>query len=100
MNRQWSLFLSILVAIFVYLILYYGAYITVISSLIFSIACFIIVLNFLYPISNVASDPVSISLYIYILLQLLSILLLLIFIFYVCINDVRKKKSILKCNIS
>lgn len=92
MNRQTAIFLSMVSFLFFAIILYFGAKITAWSSFVLSYFISLIILNILYPLSQLTSDQPDLTLFIYAFIQLLGILVLAIYIFERSFNDSQSKK--------
>ena len=89
MDRQSALTLMIIFFIIFFMLAYYGAMITVFSSLVFSTFVSLILLNLFYPPSQVANDEADFTLVIYGILQLLGILFIAFYVAYNTLSDVR-----------
>ena len=90
MNRIISLIIVLIFFVIFLLINYFGNKITLWSSFILSLFISFILLNFLYPISNIPSDEGDFTLVIYVIFYLISILFILIYIIVKTLSDVRK----------
>lgn len=89
MDRQTALVLTIIFFIFFIIVSYFGAHITVWSSIIFSTFVCLILLNIFYPPGQAASDDADYTLVLYAIIEILGILLLGIYISYKTLTDVR-----------
>ena len=89
MDRQSALTLIIIFFIIFFMLSYYGALLTVFSSLVFSTFVCLILLNIFYPPSQVAIDEADFTLIIYAILQLLGILFISYYVAYNTLTDVR-----------
>ena len=89
MNRESALVLSILFFLLFFIITYYGAKVTLWSSIIFSVFVVLILLNIFYPPSNIADSDVDFSLYIYAAFEIIGIALLGIYIVLKTLSDVQ-----------
>ena len=68
---------------------YYGAHVTVFSSIIFATFVSLILLNIFYPPSQVTNDEADFTLILYAIVQLLGILLIAYYVAYYTLTDVR-----------
>ncbi len=91
MDRQSALTLMIIFFIVFFMLSYYGAMLTVFSSLVFSTFVSLILLNIFYPPNQVANDDADFTLVIYAVLQLLGILFIAFYVAYNTLIDVRCK---------
>ena len=89
MDRQAALTLVIIFFIIFFMLSYYGALLTVFSSLVFSTFVALILLNLFYPPNQVANDDADFTLIIYAVLQLLGILFIAFYVAYQTLMDVR-----------
>ena len=89
MDRQSALTLIIIFFIVFFMLSYYGAMLTVFSSLVFSTFVSLILLNLFYPPNQVANDDADFTLIIYAVLQLLGILFIAFYVAYNTLIDVR-----------
>ena len=89
MQRSAALALSIIFFFIFVAIAYYGAGVTLWSSIIFSVFVTLILLNIFYPPSQLTSDTADYSLVIYALIEIFSIILLAIYIIQHTLSDVR-----------
>lgn len=89
MDRQAALTLIIIFFIIFFMLSYYGALLTVFSSLVFSTFVSLILLNIFYPPNQVANDDADFTLVIYAFLQLLGILFIAYYVAYNTLMDVR-----------
>ena len=80
MDRSSALVLSILFFIFFWTITYYGAQVTLWSSIIFATFVGLILLNLFYPISEATTDDADWTLGVYAVLEIVGIILLAIYI--------------------
>lgn len=91
MDRQSALVLSIFFFIVFTLICYYGARITIWSSLAFGCFVSLILLNLFYPVSQATSDQSDYTLVVYGIFQILLILILGTYITLRTLADVRNE---------
>lgn len=89
MERQAALVLSIIFFALFALITYYGAQVTLWSSIIFGLFLALILLNIFYPPGQVASDDADFTLFIYAIFEIGGLLLLAIYIAQKTLSDVR-----------
>lgn len=89
MDRQAALTLTIIFFIIFLMLSYYGALLTLFSSLVFSTFVSLILLNLFYPPNQVANDDADFTLIIYAVLQLLGILFIAFYVAYQTLVDVR-----------
>lgn len=93
MDRQVALFLSIAFLILFILLAYYGAKVTLWSSLIFGLFVGLILLFLFYPPSQATSDVADISLLIYAIYVILGVILLGIYIAQRALSDAREENN-------
>ena len=74
MDRQTALVLTILFFILFVIMAYYGARITICSSLVFSLLVSLIILNIFYPPSQVTTEDADYTLVLYGTFEIISIL--------------------------
>ena len=89
MERQSALVLSIIFFIIFSLLTYYGAQVTVWSSIIFSIFVSLILLNLFYPVSQATTDDPDFTLCLYAALEIIGIILLALYIMQRTLSDTR-----------
>lgn len=89
MERQSALILSIIFFTLFTLITYYGAQVTLWSSIIFGLFVALILLNLFYPVSQLTTDDADCSLVIYAAFEIIGIVLLAIYITQRTLSDVR-----------
>ena len=89
MNRQSALVLTLIFFILFAFITYYGAHITLFSTIVFSVFLAFILLNLFYPVSQLATDSSDFTLVIYACFEILSILLLALYILCYTLTDIR-----------
>ena len=89
MDRQSALTLVIIFFIVFFMLAYYGAMITIYSSLVFSTFVSLILLGLFYPPNQVTNDDADFTLVIYGVLVLLGVLFLAFYIAYSTLTDVR-----------
>jgi len=89
MERQSALVLTIIFFIAFAIICYYGAQITLWSSIVFSVFISLILLNLFYPISQATADDPDYSLFIYAFFEIMGLALLAIYIAQHTLTDVR-----------
>lgn len=89
MERQSALVLTIIFFFLFVLISYYGAKITLWSSIIFSLFIALILLNMFYPVSQLANDEADFTLVLYAAFEIIGIILLAIYIAQRALCDVR-----------
>lgn len=89
MNRQTALVLSIIFFIVFGLIAYYGARITIWSSIIFGLFVALILLNLFYPVSQLTDDAADFTLVLYAAFEIIGIILLAIYITQKTLSNVR-----------
>lgn len=89
MERQSALVLTIIFFMVFAILAYYGAQVTLWSSIIFSVFVCLILLNLFYPISQATSDDPDYSLVIYAIFEVVGIFLLALYIAQHSLNDVR-----------
>lgn len=89
MERQAALVLTIIFFVLFGIITYYGAQVTLWSSIIFSIFVAIILLNIFYPPGQVATDDADFTLVLYAAMEIIGIILLAIYITQKTLSDVR-----------
>lgn len=89
MERQSALVLSIIFFILFALITYYGANVTLWSSIIFGLFISLILLNYFYPVSQLTSDDADFTLVLYAAFEIIGIILLAIYITQSTLSNVR-----------
>jgi len=89
MDRQTALVLIIIFYIFFVIITYFGACVTVWSSIVFATFVCLILLNVFYPPGQAASDDADYTLVLYGIIEILGILLLGIYITQKTLSDIR-----------
>jgi uncharacterized membrane protein YagU involved in acid resistance len=90
MERQTALVLSIIFGVLFALITYYGAQVTLWSSIIFSLFVGLILLILLYPPSQATTDDPDYTLVVYACYVIIGVILLAIYIAQRTLSDVRK----------
>jgi hypothetical protein len=80
MDRGIAILTFFSVLIFFTLICYFGAKITLLSSIILSLLIALIIMNIFYPPSNIPMDIADYTLIIYAIIEIIGILLLIIYI--------------------
>ena len=89
MDRQIAILIFFCVLIFFSLISYYGARITLWSSIILSLLISLIIMNIFYPPSNIPMDIADYTLIIYAIIEIIGLLLLIIYIIHHTLIDER-----------
>jgi hypothetical protein len=89
MNRQTALVLSIIFFVLFAMLSYYGAQITIWSSIIFSTFLAFILLNLFYPVSQLADDSADFTLALYAAFEIVALALLGIYIACYTLTDIR-----------
>jgi uncharacterized membrane protein YagU involved in acid resistance len=89
MDRQTALVLTIVFFIVFILITYYGAHVTLWSSIIFGLFVSLILLNIFYPPSQVTSDGADFTLVLYAAFEIIGIILLAVYITQRTLSDAR-----------
>ena len=89
MQRQAALVLSIIFFVLFGIITYYGAQVTLWSSIIFGLFVGLILLNVFYPPGQVATDDADFTLVLYAAVEIIGIILLAIYITQKSLSDVR-----------
>lgn len=92
MDRNVAIALFFITVVVFFLICYYGALITIWSSVALSIFLSLIILNIIYPPGQAAVDPADAGLAIYIIIEIVGLIILAIYIAQRAIIDVRKNK--------
>lgn len=90
MQRQAALVLAIIFFALFGIITYYGAHVTLWSSIIFGLFVALILLNIFYPPSQVTSDDADFTLVLYAALEIIGIILLAIYITQKTLSDIRE----------
>ncbi len=91
MERALAILLTLIIFIIMFMMIYFGAYVRLWSSIILCILISIILLNIFYPLSQVTMDEPDFSLLLYAIIQIGGILLLIIYITQKTITDVRRQ---------
>jgi len=89
MQRQSALVLTIIFLTLFTVITYYGAQVTLWSSIIFGLFISLILLNFFYPVSQLTSDDADFTLVLYAGFEIIGIVLLAIYITQRTLSDIR-----------
>ena len=89
MDRQIAILIFFSVLIFFTLISYYGARITIWSSIILSLLIALIIMNIFYPPSNIPMDLPDYTLIIYAIIEIIGLLLLIIYVIHKTLIDER-----------
>ena len=89
MERQSALVLSIIFFVLFALITYYGARVTLWSSIIFGLFVALILLNLFYPVSQLTTDDADFTLVLYAAFEIIGIILLAIYITQRTLSDTR-----------
>lgn len=94
MERKSALILSIVCFIIFALITYYGASVTLWSSVVFGLFVSLILLNLFYPVSQATTDDADYSLVLYAAFEIFGIVLLAIYITQKSLSDIRISNEI------
>lgn len=89
MDRQSALVLTIIFFTLFTLITYYGARVTLWSSIIFGVFVALILLNLFYPISQITTDDADFTLILYAIFEIIGVALLAIYITQRTLSDTR-----------
>jgi len=89
MDRQSALVLSIIFFGLFVLVAYYGAQVTLWSSIIFGLFVGLILLNIFYPPGHVATDNPDFTLVLYAAFEIIGIILLGVYITQKSLSDVQ-----------
>lgn len=89
MERQSALVLTIIFFIIFTCICYYGAHVTIWSSIIFGLFVSLILLNIFYPPSQATSDTADFTLVLYAIFVIVGIFLLAVYITQKTLSDTR-----------
>ena len=89
MERQTALVITIIFYIVFALLTYYGAQVTLWSTIIFALFVSLILLNLFYPPSQATSDPADYTLVIYAIIEIAGIFLLAVYVAQKTLSDVR-----------
>jgi hypothetical protein len=100
MDRQTALVLTIIFFVLFTTLTYFGAQVTLFSSIVFSVFLSLILLNLFYPVSQLANDTADFTLAIYAVFELVGIALLGIYIAWYTLLDVRPVNNILVAPIA
>lgn len=92
MNRFQSIILSIILLIIYILICYYMIKLKLLSAVVLSFLLVIIILNILYPVSNVSREAPDFYLLLYFSFQIVGILLIFFYVMITTIKDSRENK--------
>jgi hypothetical protein len=95
MERQSALVLTIIFFMVFAILAYYGAQVTLWSSIIFSVFVSLILLNLFYPISQATADDPDYSLVIYAIFEVVGIFVLALYIAQRTLNDVREGPEVI-----
>ena len=94
MQRSVAIIVAIIVCIFFTLIAYYGAKLTLWSSIILSIFLSLIILLVFYPPSQIPNDVADYTLVLYALIEIIGAFLIGIYIIQCAICDVRNEQCL------
>lgn len=94
MQRLTAIITAIVVFIFFALIAYYGAKISLWSSIILAIFLSLIILNVFYPPSQIPNDVADYTLVLYALIEIIGVFLLGIYIIQCAVCDVRDERCL------
>lgn len=89
MDRNSALILAIIFFILFSILEYYGAQITLLSSLTFGMFISLTLLNIFYPPSRVVSEDVGFTIIFYVLFQIIGFILISLYILYKTLTDIR-----------
>lgn len=89
MDRATALILTIIFFIIFTLIIYFGAMVTLWSSIIFGLFVSLILLNLFYPVSQATTENADVSLVIYAIFVIVGVILLAIYITQRTLSDTR-----------
>jgi hypothetical membrane protein len=89
MNRQDALVFVIIFFLIFLALVYYGAKVTLFSSIVFSLLASVILLNIFYPISKVTNDSPDFTLALYAFFEIISILIIAIYVAKETLSSVR-----------
>lgn len=90
MNRSAALVLCILFFLIFFTITYWGAQVTLFSSLAFSTFVAVSLLLLMYPLSQVFLEPTDMSLFLYALFITLGLIVIAVYFVITCLSDTRK----------
>ncbi len=89
MDRPIAILMFFSVLIFFTLIAYFGAKISLWSSIILSLLIALIIMNIFYPPSNIPMDIPDYTLIIYAIIEIIGLLLLIVYIIHQTLSDER-----------
>lgn len=92
MNRITAIVLFFVSLVIFFVIGYYGALITMWSSIALSIFLALIILNIIYPPGQAATDAADASLAVYICIEIIGLIVLAVYIAQKAVLDTRKNK--------
>ena len=90
MERSSALILTIILYFIFFLLCYYGAKITLLSSIVLSTFISLILLNIFYPPNKITQDPSDFTLIIYAIFQIIGIIIIVYYVTYKTLLDFRK----------
>ena len=93
MHRKQALILVFFLALLFFIIAYYGAGITLTSSIVFSMFISLILLLFLYPSRRLVSDTPDVSLVVYVVYLVVVLTAISFYVIYKTITDQRVEMS-------
>ncbi len=91
MERQVALILSFVFFVVFVLLTYYGAQVTLWSSIVFSMFLSLILLNSFYPVSSATTEDADWSLVLYAAFEIFGIIILALYITQKTLSDYRFK---------
>lgn len=89
MDRKYALILTLLFFVLFSLITYFGANVTIWSSINFSIFTTLILLNIFYPPNGLAMDSPDFTLFLYAAFEIIGIFILSIYIIQKSLSDIK-----------
>lgn len=89
MDRIVALLLIAVCFILFFILVYFGVRCTLVESLVFSTLLAIILLNYFYPLSQLANDEADYSALIYALIEIIGIVVIIVYVAYKTLTSSR-----------
>lgn len=90
MDRSSALILTIIFYFVFFLLAYYGAKITLFSSIVISTFISLVLLNIFYPPNKITQDPSDFTLIIYGVFEIIGIIIIVYYVAYTTLLDIRR----------
>jgi uncharacterized membrane protein YoaK (UPF0700 family) len=90
MDRQSALILTIIFFMVFIFLAYYGAKLTMLSTIVLATFISLILLNIFYPPNKITQDPNDFTLVIYLTLEVIGIIIIVFYVSYMTLADTRQ----------